>query len=69
MIPVVLKDGSERTVAKDELQFLFVTRQVLFFKREGGWTVVGRDPMRGPLKKYAGKERRQFSKFNRNYWY
>jgi len=69
MIPVVLKDGRERSVKKDELQFLFTTRQVLFFKRECGWAVVGRDPMRGPFKIYSGEERRQYSKFNRNHWY
>ena len=27
-IPVVIKDGSERLVSKDELQYLIVTQQV-----------------------------------------
>ena len=45
-IPVVIKDGSERLVSKDELQYLIVTQQVLFFKRSDGWAVIGRDGMR-----------------------
>ncbi len=68
-IPVVLKDGRERHVVKEELQFLIVTKQVLFFKRESGWVVVGRDIMRTCRQEYKGAERRHYCKFSRGYWY
>lgn len=45
-IPVVLKNGKEELVSKDKLQYLIVTRQVLFFKRSNGWAVIGLDKMR-----------------------
>ena len=45
-IPVILKGEKEDLVSKAELQVLLFNKQVLFFKRSDGWTVVGRDETR-----------------------
>ena len=62
LIPVVLKDGHEELVSKDELQFMLANKQVVFFKRFGGWVVVGRDPLRDKDKGivYSIPERRSY---------
>jgi len=62
LIPVVLKDGHEELVSKDELQFMLAKKQVVFFKRFGGWVVVGRDPLRDKDKGivYSIPERRSY---------
>jgi hypothetical protein len=59
LIPVVLKDGKEELLSKDELQFLLTTQKIKFFKRSDGWAVLGRDKMRKQLGSYNGEERRQ----------
>jgi hypothetical protein len=59
LIPVVLKDGKEELLSKDELQFLLTTQKIMFFKRSDGWAVLGRDKMRKQLGSYNGEERRQ----------
>jgi hypothetical protein len=59
LVPVVLKDGKEELVSKDELQFLMTTQKVMFFKRSDGWAVFGRDKMRKQIGSYNGEERRQ----------
>jgi hypothetical protein len=59
LIPVVFKGGKEGGVSKDELQYLIVTEQILFFKRSDGWAVFGRDRMRHERKSYDGAERRE----------
>lgn len=64
LIPVVLKDGHEELVSKDELQFLMSKQQILFFKRSEGWVVLGRDNMRGLKVPYNGVERRQHHVFS-----
>lgn len=64
LIPVVLKDGHEELVGKDELQFLLTTDGVLFFKRSDGWTVLGRDKMRKKRSRYNGKDRREHDVFS-----
>jgi hypothetical protein len=64
LIPVVLKDGHEELVSKDELQFLMSRQQILFFKRSDGWVVLGRDNMRGLKVPYNGVERRQHHVFS-----
>ena len=66
-IPVVLKDGHEELVSKDELQFLMFNKQILFFKRSGGWVVLGRDNMRALKVPYNGVERRQHNVFSTDY--
>ncbi|WP_155006067.1 GSU3473 family protein [Pelobacter seleniigenes] len=68
-IQVILNGGQERFVDKDELQFLFLTRQVFSFKRSAGWVVVGRDQMRAGNKKMTGEDRRYHGKFSREHWY
>ena len=68
-IPVVLRDGQERSVDREEFQFLCITRQLLFFKRADGWVVVGRDQMRCQRQRFEGEERRQHGKFSRDHWY
>ena len=66
-IPVVLKDGHEELVSKDELQFLLFNKKVVYFKRFGGWAVIGRDKMRDLKVPYNGVERRQHSVFSLDY--
>jgi hypothetical protein len=68
-IPVVLKNGMERTVSKVELQFLIVHERVLFFERSDGWVVVGRDQMRNDRAAYVGTERRLAEAFTKSKWY
>lgn len=63
-IPVVLKDGQEELVSKDELQFLLATQKVWFFKRSDGWAVLGRDKMRSQRVPCDGVERRQHQVFS-----
>ena len=67
LIPVVLKDGQEELVSKDELQFLISKKQILFFKRSDGWVVPGRDNMRGLKVPYNGVERRLHNIFSTGY--
>lgn len=59
MIPVVMKDGSEELVPRDELQRLINAQQVMFFRRREGWVVLGRDRVRGNGGHFQGKNRRQ----------
>ena len=59
LVPVVLKDGHEELVSKEELQSLISANQVMFFKRSDGWAVVGRDKMRTLKVPYNGVERRK----------
>ena len=67
LIPVVLKDGHEELVSKDELQFLMYNKKLLFFKRSDGWTVLGRDRMRCQKTPYNGEERRRHEVFSLDY--
>jgi len=64
LIPIVLKDGQEELVSKEELQHLLLTQKVLLFKRSDGWTVLGRDKMRNKRAPYNGEERRQHNFFS-----
>ena len=66
-IPVVLKGGIEELVSKEELQFLMVTQQLLFFKRSDGWAVIGRDEMRKNDPHKIKNERRTHEVFARGY--
>jgi hypothetical protein len=63
LIPVVLKDGHEELVSKDELQLLISKKQIIFFKRSDGWVVIGRDKMRELNVPFNGVERRQDNSF------
>lgn len=67
VVPVVLKDGYEELVSKDELQFLLFNKQVVFFRRLSGWVVIGRDRMRDQIVPYNGVERRQHNVFSLDY--
>lgn len=59
MIPVMLKDGTDRNVFPQVLDHLLESEQVMLFKRGGNWVVVGRDPVRGMGEgDYDGPERR-----------
>ena len=64
LVPVVLKDGQEELVSKDELQLLISRKQIMFFKRSDGWVVIGRDSMRGLKVPYNGVERRDHHVFS-----
>ena len=59
LIPVVLKDGHEELVSKEELQFLLLTQKIMLFKRSDGWAVLGRNRMRNQRVSYNGEDRRQ----------
>ncbi|MFK5927540.1 MAG: hypothetical protein QM483_12990 [Desulfuromusa sp.] len=67
-IPVVLKGGKELAVSKDELQYLLVTQQIIFFERSDGWTVIGRDKMRGQKALYTNNSRREHEIFAYDCW-
>jgi len=45
-IPVVLKNGTERSVSKTEFELLINQDRIMFFERANGWVVVGRDELR-----------------------
>ena len=66
LIPVVLKDGNEELVSKEELQFLLLTQEIKLFKRSDGWAVLGRDKMRTQLGPYNGEDRRQRNFYSLN---
>lgn len=68
-IPVVLKNGTERSVSKHELQFLLVHERILFFQRSDGWVVIGRDKMRCGGAPFSGADRRLAEVFTKNKWY
>ena len=59
LIPVVLNDGHEELVSNEELQFLLLTEEIMFFRRSDGWAVLGRDKMRKQRGPCNGDERRQ----------
>ncbi len=63
-IPVVLNDGHEDLVSKDELQHLLLTQKIMLFKRSDGWAVLGQDKMRNQRAPYNGEERRQHNFFS-----
>ena len=69
LIPVVFKNGKEKSVSREELQYLMATRQVMFFKRGDGWVVIGRDRVRTQRGRYNGKERRKLCVNAKDYWY
>jgi hypothetical protein len=64
LIPVVLNDGHEELVSKDELRSLMFNKQVMFFKRSDGWVVPGRDKTRELKVPCNGVERRQHNVFS-----
>ena len=66
LIPVVLKDGHEDLVSKEELQFLLLTQEIKLLKRSGGWAVLGRDRMRTQIVSYNGEDRRQRNFYSLN---
>jgi len=70
-VHAVLRDGTELTVSKDELQFLIVTRQVRSFERSDGWVVCGQDKdcMRNHSAEFDGKDRREHTVYDYGYWY
>jgi hypothetical protein len=45
-IPVVLKNGTERSVNKTEFELLMNQDRIMFFERADGWVVIGRDKLR-----------------------
>lgn len=59
-IPVMLKNGDELKVDKEQLQSLLSSNQVLCFQRSDGWAFVGYDKLRGLSGGlYFGMDRRQ----------
>jgi len=70
-VQVVLKDGTELSVSKDELQFLIVTRQVRSFERSDGWVNCGQDNnyMRNHCVEFDGNDRREHTVYDYGHWY
>lgn len=66
-IQVVLKSGNKEVVSREDLQFLMLNQQVLFFKRSDGWVVVGRDKMREHESPTVANERRKHEFFAIDY--
>ena len=64
LIPIVLSDGQEELVSKEELQFLLDIHQVVKFKRANGWVYVGQDKMRSGKTPYDGQECRTHHEFS-----
>jgi len=59
LVPVMLRNGTEEIVSSQVLDRMLEENLVTFFRRHGGWVVVGRDPLRGMGGEiYVGKERR-----------
>jgi hypothetical protein len=67
LIQVVLKSGNKEVVSEEDLQFLMVNQQVLFFERSDGWVVIGRDNMRGHESDMVDNERRKHEFFAIDY--
>lgn len=65
-IPVILKNGKEQTVEKDQFQYLLYSDQICSFKRTNGWVVIGQDRLRGRQTPYKGKERRNKEVYSKN---
>ncbi len=61
MIRIRYPDGRFDMVKAMHLDRLIAARQISSFKRQSGWVVLGRDPIRGPGKRvfYLGTERRE----------
>lgn len=61
MIRIKYSDGRYDMVKASHLDHLIVTRQISGFKRQSGWVVLGRDPIRNRGKQvfYLGPERRE----------
>jgi hypothetical protein len=66
LIPVVLKDGHEDLVSKEELQFLLLTQKIMLFKRSDGWAVLERNRMRNQRVLYNREDRRQHNFYSLN---
>jgi hypothetical protein len=60
LIRVMYDDGKFDMVKPQMLDTLLETNRVTSFKRDEGWTVIGRDTLRGNLRSqgYQGLERR-----------
>ena len=60
LIRVMYNDGQFDMVKLQMLDTLLETKRVTSFKRDEGWTVIGRDTTRGNLRSqgYQGLERR-----------
>ncbi len=59
LISVMLKDGTIEKVTPQGLENLILADLVIRFKRNGGWVVVGKDPVRNFAgEDYAGTDRR-----------
>jgi hypothetical protein len=59
MVLVMYPDGATELVRPPVLQHLIATRNIVKFRRESGWAVVGVDPLRTPRHEhYQGEDRR-----------
>ena len=59
LISVMLKDGTIEKVTSQGLDNLILADLVIRFKRNGGWVVVGKDPVRDFVgEDFSGTDRR-----------
>jgi len=62
-IPVMLTDGRELSVSKDQLQTLLSANRVLCFERSDRCVFIGYDKMRSIGEPYTGEDRRERESF------
>lgn len=62
-IPVMLIDGEELLVSKDELQFLLSANKVLCFDRSDRCVFIGYDKMRTLSETRVKEERREYKPY------
>ncbi|NOY12880.1 MAG: hypothetical protein GXP51_04110 [Deltaproteobacteria bacterium] len=59
MIRVIYRDGNEDLVTQKFLDILLFLGEVQMFQRNGGWVVVGVDPIRAESRRiFTGEDRR-----------
>lgn len=68
-IPVVLKNGTERSVEKAEFQLLIRQGRVMFFERSDGWVVIGRDKVRDPGSSRRDEKQEERRALDKSSWY
>lgn len=59
LVMVKYVDGSYDMVVSHRLEGLIKAGRIIEFRRENGWTRVGRDPIRHETEGYTGEERRK----------
>ena len=66
---VVLKNGKEQAVTKEQLQYLLATGQILSFERSDGWVDIESNEIRKENILYPKENRRAPSTYLSDQWY